>query len=821
MRHARKLAYLLDAGVAASGLAAFTAKKGIAGELPKGFALQSTAKGEIKAQTYETLAPLEVDATWNALRPADAMVDTPIKIVAGFLDLPLTRRHGLERNEIVLVEGHGLADVFKVVDPFDDAASPRIRLYCLGRFSDEDWGKAVKDGSQQPEKSGFRLHVRPQVEARVFGWNASAALYPPDKVALPELYPDNEESAASAGTVLYGYELPPDPAPVTTKLGQELFLAEVIKPPVTGALAALLRPTRSEVLAVDKSVERMILFKRGERIRIPDTAAADSSSERGRSSGSRAGGAIGDSIAVRKQLEFRPIEPELLAAMIAENAVALVTPTKVETIRASTSERVTALSLTTLPKNAANGAKGATKDPLRSWSAKEPFPLDGVFLSGWADSIEISPQVPNDAILDPSVVLLDADLARVRPGRVVILRHRTKAEVVEASIVELIEPVSEGKAWTVKLSAPSGIPPGWTKGEVEILGNVVRVSHGEAKTETLGGSDGVTAHQSLELKGAPVTRIPGALGAEMTLELRVAGVLWDIVEDFHEAGAALRVARSETDADGKVTVHFGGEGRGAVPPSGRRHIEAAYRLGLGTIGNIEAGRLSRIRKASPLLDVVTNPLPIAGGTDAAGSDDIALQATRPVRIFDRAVSVADHADLALLFPGVARASARWIDRGGIEVIAADVEGNGIADLAAFREFMNLRRDSGVPLILASPQDVAVAVTLRVERDQAWLPQTVRLAVEEALLGADKVPGLFTFAGRALSAPQSLSGLYACVLTLPGVTGVETTRFAIAPGNEVADILHATDRQWLSLRPVDLRIDLVDPVLLTVDEGGGT
>ena len=44
-RHARKLAYTPDAGVAATGLAAFTVKAGLAGELPTAFALKSAPKG--------------------------------------------------------------------------------------------------------------------------------------------------------------------------------------------------------------------------------------------------------------------------------------------------------------------------------------------------------------------------------------------------------------------------------------------------------------------------------------------------------------------------------------------------------------------------------------------------------------------------------------------------------------------------------------------------------------------------------------------------------------------------------------------------------
>jgi hypothetical protein len=223
---------------------------------------------------------------------------------------------------------------------------------------------------------------------------------------------------------------------------------------------------------------------------------------------------------------------------------------------------------------------------------------------------------------------------------------------------------------------------------------------------------------------------------------------------------------------------------------------------------------------------VTNPLPIAGGADPAGAGDVARQAVRPVRVFDRAVSVADHADLALLFPAIVRASARWLDAGGIELVAADAEGNGPADLAAFTAFLDARRDTGQPLTIVPPQPVEVMLAIRVERDRAYLAEAVRRSVEEALLGGGGVPGLFTFAGRDLSAPQSLSGLCRVLLDLPGVAAIAPVEYRLAAQRVaagtplVADIIHASSRQWLRLSPSSLDIQMVEPGLIDRALGGG-
>ena len=151
---------------------------------------------------------------------------------------------------------------------------------------------------------------------------------------------------------------------------------------------------------------------------------------------------------------------------------------------------------------------------------------------------------------------------------------------------------------------------------------------------------------------------------------------------------------------------------------------------------------------------------------------------------------------------------------------ADATGAGIADRAALRAFLDARRDTTLPLLLLDPQPEDVSIALRVERSAAHLADAVRLAVQEALLGEGPPPGLFAFASRALSEPQSLSGLYARLRPLAGVTGLEATRFALAPASGVADILNATDRQWLRLLPSALDITIVEPGLLTQDIQGG-
>lgn len=756
-RHARKLGHEPGPGAAATGLAAFTVKPGLSGSLPQGFALQSSALGEARAQTFETLSEAHLDAQWNAIRPAEAGIFDPVQALRSYLTLGLKKRHGLRKDEIVVLEGARGAGVFRVADTMEDGGPPRIGLRNIGG------DPFVQAGTGADWRLGYRILARPRHDARLFGWNAPAALWPAGALAAAQGYARPAVTQAT-GTTAFGYTRPAAP-------GDVLLLSETLKnPPAPGDKVVILFPDRAEVLWLSAVGETVATFLRGEVTAMPEVSTATDA--RGQTT-----------------------------------VTVATTKTVTET---ALSTRATTLELA-LPTPAL---------PRQTWT---DFPLDAHVLTGWSEVLEPLPTIPNLSPIQPEFEVA-ADLSAMRPGRPAILRRISTGEAREASFAAIKPPPDGTGRWTLRLDVPGGFPADWPAGDVEVLGNVVRVSHGETKEEILGGSDGVAPHQEFALKNAPVTRLPGALGSRMALEVRVDGVLWDLVPDFHASDADARVHLARTDAAGEVRVRFGGEGRGAIPPSGRRNISAAYRTGLGTEGNTGAGRLGRIRRASPLIEAVTNPLPIAGGADPAGADDIARQAVRPVRVFDRAVSVEDHADLALLFPGISRASARWRDGVGIELVAADAEGAGPADLAALTAFLDARRDTGQPLVVAAPQAVDIALTLRIERDRAWLAEAARREAEELLLGGAGAPGLFTFAGRELSAPQSLSGLYARLLERPGIAAALALRYRLAqplPGEaEVADIIHASTRQWLRLRPSALAIQMVEPGALDRAAQGG-
>jgi hypothetical protein len=204
---------------------------------------------------------------------------------------------------------------------------------------------------------------------------------------------------------------------------------------------------------------------------------------------------------------------------------------------------------------------------------------------------------------------------------------------------------------------------------------------------------------------------------------------------------------------------------------------------------------------------------VTGGAAPAGPEAVRSQSTRWIRTFDRAVSVSDLADLALLMPGIARAAARWDQRLGALVVVATASGAEPPALDAVHAFLDARRDVGVPLTVRGPHARAVRLTVDVEPDPAFLAELVRDAVRAALHGERlDAPGLFTFPARDLGQPAYLSEVYARLEAVPGVIGVRVAQFESETEDGVADVIAADVDEWLSLAPNDLTV--------TIAGGGG-
>ncbi|MDQ3300908.1 MAG: putative baseplate assembly protein, partial [Myxococcota bacterium] len=95
-------------------------------------------------------------------------------------------------------------------------------------------------------------------------------------------------------------------------------------------------------------------------------------------------------------------------------------------------------------------------------------------------------------------------------------------------------------------------------------------------------------------------------------------------------------------------ITFGDGRRGMVPPEGKNNIlTTTYRIGGGSLGNVNAGSLTSLGRALAYVEAVTNPLPAMGGADRESIDEAKNRAPYTIKSRDRAVTSEDYEMLAL------------------------------------------------------------------------------------------------------------------------------------------------------------------------------
>ncbi|MGH7305611.1 MAG: hypothetical protein ACRELZ_20195, partial [Candidatus Rokuibacteriota bacterium] len=748
---ARRLAYEPDQGLAASGFAVLTVGPGLKGSVPARFALASSPRGEVKAQTFETLDALNVDAARNAALPVASRRAATLVFTArrgsfrlagtglplaqstyGILDrasdelwLPV---HVLELHEDLLREETTVE--VELLEPTSSHANATFAL-------------AAPDLTPM-----LRFRAMPKERLQRFGWNADPVQFPPGELRDRGEY----TGASSTTTPNYGYTVALESG-VTQVRDEDVYLGGSTTTDLLGTPVVARRNNQIEALRVVEQGAASVAFHRG--LTISYTIGVDSG-----------GNPVPGS---------SPLETEITGTV---TYLRLETAAEVESVRAA-------------------------------------LALQTSFHADWQFDAAVLATEPNPGLIAAPLEVA-ADYGDFRPGGFAVFEtlDGTFGQVVEIQRLTVTAGGTTNLSW-VELTDPP--PDGWSLDDLRVFGNVARVTHGETIEEVLGGSDGVTPFLRFELKKAPLTQVPGPDGGEPAIEVRVNDVEWTRVDDFFHSTEEDRHYQLEIDESQKVSVVFGsgrrgtgadppgmstGGGGGAIPPSGRKHIRAVYRQGLGADGNAGRGAVGRIKKAHPLIEHAVNPSPTIGGAAPAGFKDLQRQATRFIRTFDRAVSIQDHADLALLYPGVARAAARWAGA-GLEVTVATADG-GPPPMDAVEAFLNARRDSTLPMVVSPPETVDLFLDLTVEHDPGYLTENVKRAVQNALFGSDHdAPGMFTFPARELGQAAHLSEVYDRVASVQAVTFVDVTRFRIENQSGVMDVLQVKAGQWLRLSPSHL------------------
>jgi len=315
---------------------------------------------------------------------------------------------------------------------------------------------------------------------------------------------------------------------------------------------------------------------------------------------------------------------------------------------------------------------------------------------------------------------------------------------------------------------------------VAVWGNMVPASHGERSptgTELLGSGDATILNPRYKLARKPLTELPadGPQGYAPALEVRVGGRRYDLLPNLYDVPANAHGYRVETDGEGRAFVRFAGR-----LPTAPDSVEATYRSGAGSAGNLDAGRIVTALAPVPGVRSVINPVPSDGGSDAEGIEAMRGAAPRQLGTFDRVVSLADFEAFASGYRGVGKALASevWLGMRGIVVLtvaSASLRQPSQALIDRIGKAIRALAPPGRRLRVQGFTPMNAQATIAFSADPALRREDVEVAIRAALRAR------FGAASRHFAEGLARSTVIAAVQGVPGVTGVTLTQFGLPNG----------------------------------------
>lgn len=412
--------------------------------------------------------------------------------------------------------------------------------------------------------------------------------------------------------------------------------------------------------------------------------------------------------------------------------------------------------------------------------------------AGW--SVDPTPVSGNRLPLPPG------EAAALPLGRALIVeRDGAPGAAVAVTVVG-----RERAAVVVAPPVPAAL--GLTVDSTVVRGNVALAGHGEGRPEkVLGSGDAARTRQRFVLREAGVSFVADAEqpnGVRAALTVAVEGRIWQQVGSLRHSGPTDFHYTARPTEDGHLEIAFGDGEHGRRLPTGGNNVRAVFRVGTGLAGNLPPGSLARPVRPHPRVAAVTQPLPATGGNEVEAASALRRSAPASVLTLERAVSLADFAHLAGRHSSVwqARAFARPTGLGrreSVEVVVVPAGGGSLGEAAeSLRSFLLAHSPPGVEVAVTAyrPLRFHLAVTV-FSRAAERVPAEVEEAVRAALL-AD-----FALERRRLGQDLFLSEVFATVEAVPGV---ESSRCVLA-GDPALRRLRAGDRDLAWLEPSRLEV----------------
>jgi hypothetical protein len=341
--------------------------------------------------------------------------------------------------------------------------------------------------------------------------------------------------------------------------------------------------------------------------------------------------------------------------------------------------------------------------------------------------------------------------------------------------------------------------------------NVALATNGQSVSEIMGSGSASTPNQEFTLKQSPLTYVqaPTPTGRQSTLQVQANGAAWSGVPSLYQQGPSAQVFATHNQSDGTTDVLFGDGVEGTTLPTGQNNLQANYRIGLGSSGNVAAGAISTLIDRPLGVSGVTNPQAATGGGDPDSIGDIRTSAPQSVLTLGRAVSVADYQSYASTFAGIAKAHAIWIPGGPSRGLFLTVAGaNGAAMPAGSPTLANLvasLRNYGNPLVPITAATF-LETLFGLAADLAYDPAYDQPAVQAAVLQA--LTETYSFANRTFGQGVSADEVSAVIQAVPGVVAVNVTEVQPGPTSAAGDLASegtfslSTFNSWLSQQVTD-------------------
>lgn len=340
---------------------------------------------------------------------------------------------------------------------------------------------------------------------------------------------------------------------------------------------------------------------------------------------------------------------------------------------------------------------------------------------------------------------------------------------------------------TIKTIAPHATEDAWDVEFEETITNVARATalfrgnlalstHGQSHVQVLGHGDARKSWVVFKLAAGPLTYVASASnprGVASTLEVTVDGVKWSEAEFFYgrDANDEIYTVR-HTDAR-ETIVRFGDGRTGRRLPTGTNNLKARYRTGIGSGGNLPAGRITNLMTRPLGLQGVAQPLPASGGDDPEARDDARENAPLSIRTLERLVSLADYADFARTYGGISKAHGVWARFGptqGVLLTVAGVDGASVVTDPIlgenFRGSLERFRDPTVPVQIVDHVANTFVIAARLHFDERYNEADVLAEAAKALTER------FSFRRMRLGEAVTASAVISLLQAVRGVIGVD-------------------------------------------------